>query len=219
MKNTTEKNTKTCSRCQTEQPITNFAIHGLGRQSHCRDCYRIYNSEHILDTTYNNIIGRCNNPDHPSYNHYGARGVKCEFRNKYEFIGYILRELGPRPEGHQLDRIDNSGNYAPNNLRWCTRQQNLNNRTNTLRLSDGTPVSEYYHSQPTKSPVSYNTFSTRIKNGWDEQSAYILPPGQKRNVANIFVALCGQHGEVVVETLETTPTTTPTTNIQQWFTK
>lgn len=43
------------------------------------------------------------------------------------FLNYIDRELGPRPEGHSLDRVNNNKGYEPNNLRWATAQEQADN--------------------------------------------------------------------------------------------
>lgn len=49
--------------------------------------------------------------------------------NPYEFMLWVLNNLGPRPENCTLDREDNDGNYTPNNLRWATKvTQQLNRR-------------------------------------------------------------------------------------------
>ena len=70
---------------------------------------------------------RCNDPKRPQYKHYGARGIIiCDrwlesFRNFYE-------DMGERPEGMTLDRIDNSKGYYKENCRWSTCKTQSENR-------------------------------------------------------------------------------------------
>ena len=74
---------------------------------------------------YCDAKGRCNNPNHPAFEHYGARGIKFLFASFQEF----LDELGRRPAGLSLDRINNAtGNYAPGNVRWTDKKTQIHNR-------------------------------------------------------------------------------------------
>jgi hypothetical protein len=76
---------------------------------------------------------RCNSPGNPGYRIYGAKGVKvCNRWDKFETF---LADMGDRPEGTSLDRIDSNGNYEPENCRWATKlQQNRN--TSRVRLTE-----------------------------------------------------------------------------------
>ncbi len=86
---------------------------------------------HPLFATWSNMIYRCTSSNSPSYQWYGALGIQvCEqWQDPAAFIGYVDSNLGPRPDGHSLDRIDPFGNYEPGNVRWATaEQQRLNIR-------------------------------------------------------------------------------------------
>lgn len=68
---------------------------------------------------------RCSNPSHSRYQDWGGRGIEFKFDSFKEFYS----ELGPRPKGHSLDRINNDKHYQSGNVKWSTRsEQQLNKR-------------------------------------------------------------------------------------------
>jgi hypothetical protein len=73
---------------------------------------------------FRDALRRCTNPNVDNYKDYGGRGIKFLFTSFEQFFA----EIGPRPEGMTLDRIDNDGNYEPGNVRWATRSQQRQNQ-------------------------------------------------------------------------------------------
>ena len=76
---------------------------------------------------WNALRRRCNSPVDPAYKDYGGRGI-CVCADWRNFFERFIKDMGKRPEGLSLDRIDNDGNYEPSNCRWATSKQQANNR-------------------------------------------------------------------------------------------
>jgi hypothetical protein len=69
---------------------------------------------------------RCTRPQHRFWKHYGGRGIKvCKRWQKFE---NFLADMGVRPDGMTLDRINPEGNYTPKNCRWADRYTQRRNR-------------------------------------------------------------------------------------------
>lgn len=111
------------------------SIYGLsGGTRHCDSCRPAHRR---LYGIWSGIQQRCLNPNNPNYHSYGGRGITfhAPWVSDYEaFRSWILGNIGPRPDGHSLDRIDNDGNYEPGNLQWATQREQCLNRRTVQRL-------------------------------------------------------------------------------------
>ena len=86
---------------------------------------------------WQSMIKRCHNPNDKSFSRYGGRGISVCDRWRKSFDAFNL-DMGLRPEGLTLDRIDSTGNYEPSNTRWATyKEQARNTRRNHLHTIDG----------------------------------------------------------------------------------
>ena len=115
------RNNSSCGCVQREKALRNFSRHwgdgaGCGGGKHPR-----------THASWAAMRRRCNNPKADAFRFYGAKGITvCErWQNSFEAF---LADMGERPEGKTLDRVDPYGNYEPGNCRWATRAEQMSNR-------------------------------------------------------------------------------------------
>lgn len=128
-----------------------------------------YSAEHCAWT---DILQRCNNPKCKTFKHYGARGITvCEHWLTFE---NFYADMGPRPEGTSIDRIDNTKGYCKSNCRWATKKQQMRNtRHNSTIEYDGMKKclaewAEYFG-------MNYSTLKHRRDAGWPVERMFLQP--------------------------------------------
>lgn len=112
-------NTRSCGCLQREVARAWQTRHGHARRGD--------NPETRTYVSWQNMRQRCRNPSHPRWTDWGGRGITvCDRWNSFE---NFLADMGERPEGTTLDRINGDGNYEPSNCRWADITTQNRNRT------------------------------------------------------------------------------------------
>ena len=76
--------------------------------------------------SWQNMKARCLNPNNPRFKDWGGRGIEV-CKRWMDFVNF-LEDMGEKPKGLTLDRVNNNGNYEPGNCRWTTRKEQRQNR-------------------------------------------------------------------------------------------
>lgn len=119
------------------------------------------------------MIRRCSNPADRSFANYGGRGIfVCE--RWLECPQNFIADMGPRPLGGSLDRLDNDGPYSPENCRWATGTQQARNASfnRNITIHGVTkPLIEWAE----LSGVKRTTLRQRLRYGWSPERAVEQP--------------------------------------------
>jgi predicted HTH transcriptional regulator len=109
------------------------------------------------------MLERCRNTNHKDYKNYGARGISIS----EDWLVYLnfLRDMGERPRGTQIDRIDNNKGYFSGNCRWATPRENSSNRRST-RLVDLGDEKVTVAELARRLNTSRQTIRHRLEAGW-----------------------------------------------------
>ena len=124
------------------------------------------------------MIMRCYIKNVRGYKDYGGRGIKVCKKWRDNFAAF-LEDLGKRPAGMTLDRINNSGDYTPKNCRWATPQQQALNRRNTIMVTINDETVPLVFAIR-KYSANERRVRQRLVAGWTVTDALITPPRQNR---------------------------------------
>jgi hypothetical protein len=129
------------------------------------------NENRAMYRVWRGMLARCGNEKSTRYQNYGGRGIKVcdrwmDFKN-------FLADMGDRPDGLTIDRIDVNGNYEPGNCRWADLSTQANNKTNSAyHIIDGEKLTVSQWAAKRGVPEQY--VYARLHRGWSIEDA-LLP--------------------------------------------
>lgn len=121
---------------------------------------------------WRSMRSRCYQKSNPQYHRYGGAGIKvCQ---SWDDFSNFLSDMGERPDGMTIDRIDGQGNYEPGNCRWATPKKQAQNRRSSIVLTiNGVTktASEFCEDIGLNRATAYD----RIYRGWNPEKAVTTP--------------------------------------------
>lgn len=134
-------------------------------------------SKHPAFAVWRSMNDRCRLPTHQAWHNYGGRGIGVCERWQQSFENF-WSDMGPTYiRGLELDRIDNNGNYGPQNCHWVSRRQNIMNKRNTIRDVDVAKLSE-------QTGISRSTIYYRLAHGWSLDQLKRVPDPANRSTTS-----------------------------------
>lgn len=158
-----------CSCGKTFVSLISSVKSGNTKSCGCLNLYMLQNKKinlihglrhHPLYITWKAMLYRCEHPKYKHYNNYGGRGIAvCE---RWHDVSKFIEDMYPSYEnGLEIDRIDNNGNYCPENCRWIThRENNKNKRSNRLIEYNGEMLC--LRDWADKLSINYSTLQRRV---------------------------------------------------------
>lgn len=155
--------TKSCGCLRKEKTSILQKTHGM--------------SQTLEYKTWKEINRRCKSVKNKEYMNYGGRGIKvCDRWG--DFVNFI-DDMGLRPSHrHSIDRINNNGDYSPENCRWATSYEQASNRRNNRIITyDGETM--ILRDAAKKYGIHFTTISRRLASGWSVEEALLTKTGKE----------------------------------------
>ena len=133
-----------------------------------------------LYSMWRSMLKRCHEERDRNFANYGARGIMVCAKWREDFAAF-RDDMGPRPSGTTLDRIDNDKGYEPGNCRWATRAEQTRNTSRNVRLTlngETMCLSDW----ALRAGMNRGTLRGRLRNGWSLEAA-ITAPSKARKAA------------------------------------
>ena len=173
-----------CDRCGYEWKATKLRDRCGNRKKQCRGWNgQSFVRRHGFSRTgvyksWNAMMQRCLNPKNHAYSRYGGSGITvCK---RWLKIENFIADMGQRPAGKTLERIDNDRGYSPKNCIWTTQEDQMNNTSYNRFFEYGGKV---YRAKELAAEHGVNlaTFWIRIHRGWTVEKALTKPLGYRNS--------------------------------------
>jgi len=146
---------KSCGCRQEELYISSMSKHGVDRRSRTTE----YKS-------WLHMIERCENRNCKSFPNYGGRGITVCTRWRWSFHEFI-RDMGPKPKGYTIERIDVDGDYFPENCKWASKKEQSRNRRNVHRVQVGEKILKIHEWSEISGVSSEKIYERIFTRGWE----------------------------------------------------
>lgn len=159
--------TKSCGCLLKDFPPT--LLHGQCKKNNTTDEY----------TAWIRLKDRVTNPNNDHFNRYGGRGIKCcdRWMNNYE---NFFADMGKRPSSlHSIDRIDNDGDYTPENCRWATKKEQARSRCSS-RFIEHAGQNKTLAEWAEGAGMDLRALWQRLKRGWGMEKSLKTPLDRKK---------------------------------------
>jgi hypothetical protein len=189
-----QENTRKCSVCGEVKPylllkykrtypsgkMTTKVNHdGTGKVWHGSECPFCYKDQRATFVVWRNMMSRCYDKGHKSYKDYGARGITVCLR--WRTYANFLSDMGKRPAGLTLERLNNARGYSKANCKWATvKEQTRNTRGNTMItwLGETKCLVEWCEDMG----ITPALYLNRLRQGWDLDRIFTEPVKEYKRV-------------------------------------
>ncbi len=171
-----------CNHCNNTKIYSQYRL-ARNKSCGCKRRELISNAQHIHGlsktvefSTWVQMRARCNVKSHQDYRYYGGRGIKV-CKRWMEFLNFY-NDMGIKPKGLTIDRIDNDKNYEPSNCKWSTPKEQARNRSNNRYIKyKGLTKTVVEWSEITG--IKSRTIHSRLKKGWVGDDVLKSPRSKK----------------------------------------
>lgn len=154
--------TKSCGCLRAELATERNTTHGYSFRNQHSDTYKVWAG----------MRKRCNTPSCMAYPYYGGRGIKvCA---QWDCFENFLADMGEKPQGMSIDRINGDGDYTKDNCQWAEKSDQIKNRSSTRYVEahgKRMTISEW----STETGLTYYTIYLRLRRGMSDLDAVAVP--------------------------------------------